>query len=45
MQLFAPVDFDFDCLPIRDDCGFFFNYNRLNWAATGERTDDRRARD
>jgi hypothetical protein len=38
MQLFAPVDFDFDCLPIRDDCGFFFNYSRLAWTSTGERT-------
>ena len=38
MQLFAPVDFDFNCLPIQDECAWFFNYNRLNWAATGERT-------
>jgi hypothetical protein len=38
MQLFAPVDFDYNCLPIQDDCGWFFNYSRLAWAATGERT-------
>jgi hypothetical protein len=38
MQLFAPVDFDFDCLPIRDDSGWFFNYNRLSWSISGERT-------
>ncbi|HMP08682.1 MAG TPA: hypothetical protein PJ982_20235, partial [Lacipirellulaceae bacterium] len=38
MQLFAPVDFDYNCLPIRDQCGFFFNYSRLAWTATGERT-------
>ena len=37
-QLFAPVDFDFDCMPIKDECGFFFNYRRLAWHATGERT-------
>jgi hypothetical protein len=37
MQLFAPVDFDFNCLPIRDECGWFFNYNRLLWTISGER--------
>lgn len=36
-QYFAPVDFDFDCRPIRKDCGFFFNYEKLAWVATGER--------
>jgi hypothetical protein len=38
LQLFSPVDFDFNSLPIRDDGGFFFNYNRLSWANSGERT-------
>ncbi|RIK84456.1 MAG: hypothetical protein DCC67_04935 [Planctomycetota bacterium] len=38
MQLFAPVDFDFDCLPIERDCGWFFSYDKLSWATTGERT-------
>jgi hypothetical protein len=37
MQLFAPVDFDFEGLPIHESSGWFFNYSRLNWAATGER--------
>ena len=37
-QWFAPVDFDFNCRPIEKECGFFFNYNRLVWAMTGERT-------
>ncbi|MEQ8208714.1 MAG: BBP7 family outer membrane beta-barrel protein [Lacipirellulaceae bacterium] len=36
-QYFAPVDFDFDCRPIRKDCGFFFNYDRIAWVTTGER--------
>lgn len=36
-QYFAPVDFDFDCRPIRKDCGFFFNFEKLAWVATGER--------
>jgi hypothetical protein len=37
MQLFAPVDFDFDCMPIKNDCGWFFNYSRVSWFITGER--------
>jgi hypothetical protein len=37
MQLFAPVDFDFEGLPIHESSGWFFNYSRLNWAASGER--------
>lgn len=37
MQWFAPVDFDFDCQPIGRSCGYFFNYDRLAWAVTGER--------
>jgi len=36
-QLFSPVDFDFDCRPYRKDCGYFFRYDKLSWAATGER--------
>ena len=38
MQWFAPVDFDFDCRPIDRGCGYFFNYNRVGWFITGERT-------
>ncbi|HYO25388.1 MAG TPA: BBP7 family outer membrane beta-barrel protein [Lacipirellulaceae bacterium] len=38
MQLFAPVDFDFEGLPLYEESGWFFNYNRLAWTATGERT-------
>jgi hypothetical protein len=37
-QWFAPVDFDYDCLPIRRDCGWFFHYSRLSWAVDNERT-------
>lgn len=37
MQLFAPVDFDYNCLPITEESGWFLNYSRLAWAATGER--------
>jgi hypothetical protein len=37
-QWFAPVDFDYDCLPIKDDCGYFFKYDKLSWSMTGERT-------
>lgn len=37
-QWFSPVDFDFDCQPIDRDCGVFFNYNRVSWFITGERT-------
>jgi hypothetical protein len=37
-QWFSPVDFDFDCQPIERDCGVFFNYNRVSWFITGERT-------
>lgn len=38
MQLFAPVDFDFDCQPIKDDAGWFFRYSRVSWFVSGERT-------
>ena len=38
-QWFSPVDFDYDCLPRRKDCGVFFNYNRLFWGMSGERTE------
>lgn len=38
MQLFAPVDFDFDCLPIERECGWVFGYEKLSWATTGDRT-------
>ncbi|MCH2115479.1 MAG: BBP7 family outer membrane beta-barrel protein [Pirellulales bacterium] len=37
LQLFAPVDFDFDNRPIGKDCGYFFHYDKLSWAFTGER--------
>jgi hypothetical protein len=38
MQWFSPVDFDYDCLPIRRDCGYFFNYNRVSWYVQGEKS-------
>ena len=37
LQLFSPVDFDFECRPLRHDCGYFFAFDRVNWAVTGER--------
>lgn len=37
-QWFAPVNFDYDCLPMRDDCGWFFKYDKLSWSFSGERT-------
>ncbi len=36
-QWFSPVDLDFNTRPIRKDNGFFFRYDKLSWAATGER--------
>lgn len=38
LQFFSPVDFGFNNQPLRKDCGYFFNYNKLSWAFTGERT-------
>ncbi len=37
MQLFAPVDFDFEGQPINEASGWFFGYSKVVWAATGER--------
>ncbi len=37
LQFFAPTEFDFDCNPIRKDCGYFFNYDKLNWSADGDK--------
>ena len=37
LQFFSPVDFDFDNRPIGKDCGYFFQYDKLSWAFTGER--------
>lgn len=39
LQLFAPVDFDYNCRPIKKECGYFFRYDKLNWAMTGERNE------
>lgn len=38
LQFFAPVDFDYNCNPIERECGWFFNYSRLYWTLSGERT-------
>lgn len=35
-QWFSPVDFDFNDWPRQKSSGYFFNYDKLNWAATGE---------
>ena len=37
LQFFSPVDFDFNCRPIRSQCGYYFGYDKINWAVTGER--------
>jgi len=37
LQFFSPVNFDFADRPIRADSGYFFTYDKLYWAATGER--------
>jgi hypothetical protein len=37
LQFFSPVDFDFENRPIGTRCGYFFRFDKLNWAATGER--------
>ena len=36
LQFFAPVDMDFENLPIGRDSGYFFRYDKLSWATTGE---------
>lgn len=36
-QLFEPVDLELDGFPVRKDNGFFFNYDKVYWAFTGER--------
>ena len=36
-QWFAPVDFDFDCMPIERECGYYFSAEKLSWATSGER--------
>lgn len=38
MQWFSPVEFDYDCLPVERDCGWYFSYEGLSWAVTGEKT-------
>jgi hypothetical protein len=38
LQFFSPVDFDFENLPIQQPNGYFFTFDKLNWATTGERT-------
>jgi hypothetical protein len=37
LQFFSPVDFDFENRPLSTQCGYFFRFDKLNWAATGER--------
>jgi hypothetical protein len=38
LQFFAPVDFDFDNQPVKNDSGWFFSYDKLSWAIQGEST-------
>ncbi len=37
MRFFEPVDLDLDCQGCCQQCGFFFNYDKLAWTNTGER--------
>ncbi len=37
LQFYSPVDFDFDNRPIGRESGYFFRYDKLSWAMTGER--------
>lgn len=37
LQFFSPVDFDFDDQPIKKSSGWFFRYEKLSWAITGDR--------
>lgn len=39
LQWFEPVDLDLDCRGCCEQCGFFFKYDKLAWAATGERVE------
>lgn len=36
-QFFSPVQFDFDNQPVNRKSGYFFTYDKLSWAITGER--------
>ena len=38
LRFFEPTHLDFDCRPIRKDCGYFFRYDKLSWAIVGETT-------
>ena len=37
LQFFSPVNLDFDDAPIGRTSGYFFRFDKLSWAATGER--------
>jgi Putative beta barrel porin-7 (BBP7) len=37
LQFFAPVELDLNNQPFSDDCGYFFNYDKLIWSFSGER--------
>ncbi|WP_425399328.1 BBP7 family outer membrane beta-barrel protein [Aeoliella sp.] len=39
MRFFEPVDLDLDCGGCDCQCGFFFHYDKLAWASTGERVE------
>lgn len=39
LQFFAPVDFDFEMNTVQRDTGWFFSFDKLSWAYTGERTE------
>ena len=37
LQFYSPVDFDFNDRPRGRDNGYFFRYDKVSWAMTGER--------
>ncbi len=37
LQFFSPVDFDFENMPIEQNPSYFFSFDKLSWATTGER--------
>ena len=38
LQLFAPVEIDLNDQPYHDDHGYFFNYDKVLWSFSGERS-------
>ncbi len=39
LRFFEPVDLDLDCRGCCGPCGFYFNYDKIWWATSGERAE------